>query len=283
MKLSIIAVIAFFVAALGAHAAPPSDKWLTDYDAALKAGKAQSKPVLVMFSASWCPPCNMMKKDVLPRENVQAALGKWALAYIDTDENKKLPEQYRIQAIPTFVMLDSAGAELGRFNFMPADVFAGWIEAVHNDAAALDKINGELQAKPGDAALLKQKADVLTDIGLRLPAVTSAVMVAIPGRLKEAIEAYQQAQAAGDKSPEIQGNLEFLGAVIKAVNGDFAAAGQQLDAYAKQYPNGKFAGDALFWRAVVAAQLKQQAESKAMVKQYQEKYPDGRYAMVLKK
>ncbi|MEN6627646.1 MAG: thioredoxin family protein [Candidatus Sumerlaeia bacterium] len=284
MKLqTLVTAIAFLVLTAGAHAAPPSDKWSTDYDAALKAAQTQSKPMLIMFSASWCPPCNMMKKDVLPQKSVQTALDKWVLAYIDVDENKALPNQYQIQAIPTFVMLDSGGRELGRFNYMQAGDFAGWINAVRGDVASLTEIGRRLEAKPNDAALLRGKGDVLADIGLRMAGVYPMTLIVTATRANEAIEAYKAAQAAGDNSPELRANIGFLGAVVKATkNESAAAAGQELERYAQENPNGKFAADALFWRAIAAAKMRQTEQSQALVREYGEKYPGGRYALIVK-
>lgn len=282
MKLqTLVTAIALLALTAGAHAAPPSDKWSTDYDAALKAAQTQSKPVLIMFSASWCPPCNMMKKDVLPQKDVQAALDKWVLAYIDVDENKALPNRYQIQAIPTFVMLDSGGRELGRFNYMQAGDFAGWINAVRGDVASLTDLELELKSKPNDAALLRGKGDVLADIGLRMAGVYPMTLAVTATRANEAIEAYKAAQAAGDNSPELRANIGFLGAVVKATKNESAAAGQELERYAQENPNGKFAADALFWRAIAAAKLRQTEQSQALVKEYGEKYPDGRYALIV--
>jgi len=40
-------------------------KWLTNYETALKKASKQKKNILMFFTGSdWCPPCQMLKKDL---------------------------------------------------------------------------------------------------------------------------------------------------------------------------------------------------------------------------
>jgi thioredoxin-related protein len=78
---------------------------------ALKAAEKEGKPVVMVFSASWCPPCQAMKNDVYPSDAVKAYHDKFVWAYLDVDEasNEKISQKFGVQGIPHIQFLDSAG------------------------------------------------------------------------------------------------------------------------------------------------------------------------------
>ena len=87
----------------------------TDYQAALEDAKQQGKPVLIAFSASWCPPCQDMKENVYPDPKVQALFASIIPIYVDTDENAAIANEYGVNGIPAYVVLSPAGDKLDEF------------------------------------------------------------------------------------------------------------------------------------------------------------------------
>ncbi|MCL2236450.1 MAG: thioredoxin family protein [Defluviitaleaceae bacterium] len=59
-------------------------------------------PVLVNFSATWCPPCKLLAPILA---EISEELGdKIKFLKVDTDENKDLVKQFGIRGVPTMLM-----------------------------------------------------------------------------------------------------------------------------------------------------------------------------------
>ncbi len=59
-------------------------------------------PVIVDFTAEWCPPCRVLAP--LFARLSDAYEGKLRFAKMDTDENTRIPSQLGIQGVPTLVL-----------------------------------------------------------------------------------------------------------------------------------------------------------------------------------
>jgi len=89
------------------HSLP--DNWLKDFEKATAEAKKTNRPILVMFSASWCAPCKMMIAQVFPDDKVKAALKDVVPVYVDSEVDVALATENGIRAYPTFVCLSAAG------------------------------------------------------------------------------------------------------------------------------------------------------------------------------
>ncbi|MBN1844540.1 MAG: thioredoxin family protein [Sedimentisphaerales bacterium] len=83
--------------------------WEHDYQKGMALAQQQKKPVLLVFSASWCPPCQMMKKQVYPDPQVMQVARSFQPIFVDTDEQEELAKQYEISGIPAYIVLAPNG------------------------------------------------------------------------------------------------------------------------------------------------------------------------------
>lgn len=91
--------------------------WRTDYKAALAEARASGKPILVDFTADWCPPCRVMEREVWPDERLRQALKDNAIPLkldVDVESTNTLVQSRRIRSIPTVLLLDAEGNEVAR-------------------------------------------------------------------------------------------------------------------------------------------------------------------------
>lgn len=70
------------------------------------------KLVLIDFYATWCGPCKTMAPIVKEMEEKYG--DNLEFRKVDIDEDPELAEKYRIDAVPTFVILSTTGEEIDR-------------------------------------------------------------------------------------------------------------------------------------------------------------------------
>lgn len=110
-----------------------SPKFVTSYRKLLSTQKESGKPAIVVFSATWCGPCQAMKKGVYPSEAVKPFHDKFVWAYLDTDDstNKKAAEKYGVKGIPHIEFLDASGESIGnQVGGSSPEAFAKKLEAM---------------------------------------------------------------------------------------------------------------------------------------------------------
>ena len=110
-----------------------SPKFETDYKAALATAAKEGKPVIVVFSAVWCPPCQANKKKVYPSDAVKPYHDKFVWAYLDTDieSNGAVAKKFGVNGIPHIQFLSKGGKSLGNtVGGTTPDAFAGKLKEI---------------------------------------------------------------------------------------------------------------------------------------------------------
>jgi len=92
-------------------------EWLTEentFEEVIKIARAKKKPVLAVFSAEWCAPCQMVKKTAFLHDEFKIIAGKAILLYIEQTTKKGLiyNKRFNIVSYPTFKIFSTEGIML---------------------------------------------------------------------------------------------------------------------------------------------------------------------------
>lgn len=113
--------------------------WFKGFEKGSAEAKKSSRPMLVMFSASWCAPCKMMIAQVFPDQQVQDALKGMVPVYVDSEVEVEVARENGIQAYPTFVCFSAEG------NAISSRVGGGdvskFLEMIETFKLAVDAVN----------------------------------------------------------------------------------------------------------------------------------------------
>ena len=76
-------------------------------------------PVLVDFTATWCPPCKMI--DPIVQQLASEWVGKVKVVKLDADLNPNLMMQYGVMGIPTLMLFKAGEIKERITGFQPKD------------------------------------------------------------------------------------------------------------------------------------------------------------------
>jgi thiol:disulfide interchange protein len=105
-------------------------KWEKDFATAVERAGEEGKPVLVNFYADWCVWCKRLDSTTLQDARVATMLRDQVVPVrLDVDrEGRELSNEYRVDGLPTVLILEANGREIGRIpGYMPP---AGFLETV---------------------------------------------------------------------------------------------------------------------------------------------------------
>ena len=90
--------------------------WQDGMPAGQTVAEEKDRPMIVLFTAGWCPPCQALKKNVLTKPEIHDALqAGFVPVQIDlTDQSAQNPniavaQQYGVSGIPTVVAMSADG------------------------------------------------------------------------------------------------------------------------------------------------------------------------------
>jgi len=149
----VVAGLAVLVERPGAtQPGPPSViAWESDFAAASVRSDTSGRPMFVLFTADWCPPCRTLKQEVLARGEVADQLEATTVpVYVDlTDPNAEqssLARRFGASAIPTMLVMDARGTVIDRMVGAPdARGFLRWLD----DAVEASVASGAAGAAAG--------------------------------------------------------------------------------------------------------------------------------------
>jgi thiol-disulfide isomerase/thioredoxin len=163
---------------------------------ALARAKKAHSPVFVEFHAPWCYSCYYMAKhvqtgpewDKVEREMVVVGFD------VDSPEGAQVKQQMRIKSLPSYVILDSRGDELGRILLEQTKAdFYRQIDTISARSTSLDDLRSKV--RDGSVAAVAAGRDVLASYLARNDAAGGIAWQAqLPESARSALE--QDAQSA---------------------------------------------------------------------------------------
>jgi thiol:disulfide interchange protein len=98
-------------------------KWVS-IEEGIALARSTNKPILFDFTAEWCKPCHMLDAEVFQNAQLAQLINERYVAVRVVDRQQEegrnkpdvdsLQQRYSVQAFPTLVIADAAGAELSR-------------------------------------------------------------------------------------------------------------------------------------------------------------------------
>ena len=148
--------------------------WQDDYAKTLAEAAEKHQPVLLDFSASWCGPCRMMETTTFADAGVREAMKGYLLVKVNLDQAHDLATRYRVEAIPTCILLNQFGETVAEnTGYLNPEVFKLWLGAnvdaafaQQSKADGLTAVFKSLDARL-EAADEKTRAEAITELATR--------------------------------------------------------------------------------------------------------------------
>lgn len=106
---------------------PAGLPWVHSYDQAVSQAKSTGQSIVLLFSADWCSCCRILEAEILRDPNFAKTLNnEFLFVYVDQahklpleqkQQNQQLLKRYNVSGLPTLVVVNAEGSELGRTNY----------------------------------------------------------------------------------------------------------------------------------------------------------------------
>lgn len=233
--------------------------WLTDFTEASRTAAETGKPMLLDFTAGWCPPCRKMDSEFWIRADVVELSDRFVCVKIDADKNADLKRRYAVAGIPDVILTDSLGNKIDSnrgFGKSSATAIIAKINSVLINYPAMNRATASLESNIDDLSALaklaqdyQQKKSYLKSVEvferiLKLesnPVQREIVLINIgydylrANRFEKAIETFEMIQSEHPKGQQIELALygEFLAFERKS---QFQDAQRIFDRLKTQFP-----------------------------------------------
>ncbi len=125
-----------------------------DLDAALRSAQERRAAVIVDFHAPWCYSCYYMARHVLNGPEWEAVLRRAVVLEQDADapDGAALKARLGVKALPSYVVLDAGGQELGRIlGEQTRTEFYAALNALLDRGSALPALAGQVRGGDGES------------------------------------------------------------------------------------------------------------------------------------
>ncbi len=115
----------------------PGVEWITNEEHALLFARQHNRPIMLEFTALWCPPCRKLERDFFTRTKVvdlsYMMIPLRVDATVETGEVRRLINKYHVMGWPTVIFMDSKGKafkDLRVNDYDPTAIELGMKEAI---------------------------------------------------------------------------------------------------------------------------------------------------------
>ena len=233
--------------------------WARDDLAAALAATGPEGVLLVEVSAVWCAPCHQLALEVLdtPAGAALVGPGDAGLAVdFDSEAGRAIAKRLTVISLPTTLVLDARGAELGRVEGYPGR--AAWLEAIADARAG----------RAGVAALAARAAAAPDDLDL---AIDLAWAQLIRGDAAAALPTLGRLSRRSDAFGVRAGRL--LGRWHLRVRGDARAAVAHFRAMVARHARGPAGGGLRYWLATAHHEAGDRAAARAVFARWRRQAP----------
>lgn len=157
-----IALVLFLLAASGASANGDRIVWAPSLELALEQAQVEKKIVMVDFFTRSCSWCKALDAQTFADPRVVAASRDFVNLRVDAAARPDLAREYAVTAYPTVVFLRPDGrVRTSLRGFKPPESFLPQMENARSFGGQLLALQNLIVDRPGDAGLVRQRAEML--------------------------------------------------------------------------------------------------------------------------